>query len=102
MSRGPGVAQREILSTLEQVGAFYLADLAGGESTSARYKSLYRAAYQLEASGKISLTRYLCGGGLNGGNKLAVSPPNSTVLDRSTLKNKLSAEALTSRQPFNT
>ncbi len=60
MSKGPGSQQRRILSELENRPCFYLAELwAGG--TRAESVALIRAAWKLEAAGKVSIERYLFG-----------------------------------------
>lgn len=62
MSRGPGKWQRLILSELAGREAFFLRELREPKRGKAQYNALLRAMQELEAAGKINVTRYAYGG----------------------------------------
>ena len=62
MSKGPGKWQRVILAKLADREFFYLRKLLGRTCTKAQYNALLRAAQELEAAGKINVSRFAYGG----------------------------------------
>lgn len=62
MSRGTGRWQRIIVATLAECGPFHLRSLLAPHASRAQLGALARAARELESAGRISVTRYMCGG----------------------------------------
>jgi hypothetical protein len=60
MSRGPGIWQRRILSTIEDYPAFYLMDLLPKEHTRSQVVALNRPARQLVRAYKIDIHVWMC------------------------------------------
>jgi hypothetical protein len=59
MSRGPGRWQRRILTALALKPAFYLRHLLPDRPTRAQQVALLRAAYRLQAQGRVVLTTWV-------------------------------------------
>jgi hypothetical protein len=77
MSRGPGRWQRTILAALNEAENFYLVDVLPNGYTKAQYNAAHRAAMNLVDDGRISMTRFLCGGGRRGGLKTVLGKPGT-------------------------
>jgi hypothetical protein len=65
MSKGPGILQRTLLAALEKQPAVFLADLLPAGYSAAQYSAINRAAWSLEAQGRVDIWHTGLAGGTN-------------------------------------